>query len=197
MEAKIMNRKLLVKYVQKLFVAISCFILLGAAMSAMTGCNKRARAENERENKSRISSKAGGVGRELTGTWQKIQAGGAYAEYARYAENLGNFETLEITADGRVRRATLIAAKIYDCPVEDSTISEGAIVVESETALNITLDVGTLEHREGCSPAKNFTAPTKATTTDFGWKLGKNESGADELCLTEARGETACYRRAE
>ena len=188
-----MNRKLLVKYVQKLLTAVSCFILLGAAMSSLTGCGKPARAENEYANKSENLTRPGKISRELVGRWQKKPAGGKYAEYARYAENLGDFETLEINADGRIRRETLTAAKVYDCPVEDSVKSEGAIIVES--SLNITFDVGTIEHREGCSPAKNYTAPTKATTTDFGWKINKSEDDADELCLTQTNGETACYRR--
>lgn len=187
-----MNRKFFVKFICQTFFAVSCFILLGAGV---TGCGKPARAENEAETNSDNPTKSGRVARELTGKWQKKQTGGN--EYARYAENLGTFETLEITADGRVRRVSVVAAKIYDCPVEDSMKSEGAIIVESETALNITFDVGTHEHREGCSPSKNFTAPTKATTIDFEWKINKTENGTDELCLTQVNGEAVCYLRVE
>lgn len=183
-----MNRKLFVNFIPKLFFAVACFILPGAMMS---GCGKSARAENESGNPTNSAR----ISPELTGKWQKKQAG--ENEYARYAENLGTFETLEIAADGRVRQETLTVAKIYDCPVEDSSKSEGALIVESETQLNITLDVGTHEHREGCSPTKNYTAPTKAATADFQWKINKTENGATDLCLTDANGETACYIRVE
>jgi len=191
---EIMSRKLSVKFIGQSFWAISCVILLSAAM---TGCGNQARAENERETKSENAAKQGIVAPELVGKWYKKQAGGRFAEYAKYAENLGDFESYEITPDGRVRYDMLTAVKNYDCRVETAAQSQGAITPVSDSELNITLDVGSVQHREDCQPGKNYIKPTGATTADYQWKVGKDEDGAAQLCLTKSNGETACYRRAE
>jgi hypothetical protein len=140
--------------------------------------------------------KAGKVVQELVGKWRRKPAGGRFAEYAGYAENLGIFETFEISETGHVTRETLAAAKNYDCRTEDSAKNEGAVIVENDSQLNITLDVGTSEHTDFCSSEKNRIDPTRATSTDYRWKIERDESGATELCLT-SNNETACYLRAE
>jgi hypothetical protein len=187
-----MNREIAVKFIQKIFWTVSCFLLLGAVVPVLTGCGNHARAKSERE----TTAQSGKIASALAGKWHKIQ-GNRFAEYARYAENLGDFETYEITADGRVRYESLTAAKNYDCRIETAAKSAGTITPDSETELNITLDVGTLEHTDACSPAKNYAETTKATTTDYQWKIGKDENGIAQLCLTQANGETTCYRREE
>lgn len=193
-----MSRKLSIKFIGQSFWAIfCCTFLLGAALLAMTGCNSRAQAENARENKADASVKTGKIAPELVGKWQKKQPGGKYAEYAVYAENLGAFEAYEISPDARIRRTSLIAAKNYDCRVETAAVSQGAITPVSDSELNITLDVGSVQHREDCQPEKNYINPTAATTVDYQWKVGKDEDGATQLCLTRANGETACYRQVE
>jgi hypothetical protein len=187
-----MNREIAVKFIQKIFWTVSCFLLLGVVIQTMTGCGRYARAKSDRE----TTAQSGRIAPPLVGKWHKIQ-GNRFAEYAKYAENLGSFETYEITADGRVRYESLSAVKNYDCRIETSAKSAGAIMPVSETELNITLDVGTSQHTDACSPAKNYTNTTKATTTDYQWKIGKDENGATQLCLTKSNGETACYRREE
>jgi len=186
-----MSRKLSLKFIEKSYWAITYAILLGAAMLAMTGCTPRQVSSKEaRPEKAERPDK-----KELVGKWQKIPAGGQYAEYAKYAENMGNFESYEITEDGRVTNETLIATRNYDCPVEVSTKSDGKITVSSETQLNISLDAGTIQQRNGCSAEKNSTGSTKATSTDFQWKISKDDDGTTELYLTQPNGETVRYRR--
>jgi len=172
--------------------SIFCAVVLSALTLTLNGCGRSAQAEREIER----AAKPGRIVPELAGKWRKKQAD-PRAEYTRYAENLGRFETLEIDQGGGVRRETLDAGKIYDCPVEDVSASEGAIVVESDTRLNITFDTGTRRHRDACSPANDFVAPIKPTTDDFRWKIARTGNGASELCLTAASGETACYLRVE
>lgn len=192
-----MNRKKFSDLAKRLLLTAAFFTLSGAAISALSGCTARAisgtKPPTSKAPAERVVS--GKVVREIVGKWQKKQTGGSFAEYARYAENTGVFETLEIASDGSVRRETLTAAKIYDCPVEEATTSEGAIIVESATHLNITLDAGTMRHTENCSPEKNYTAAIKPTTTDYQWKIIESEDGIAELCLTNS--DTFCYRRIE
>jgi hypothetical protein len=192
-----MSRKLSVKFIQKSFWAISCVILLSAAMLAMSGCGKQILAKKNERQSDNSRTVSGKVVKELVGKWQKKPADGSYEDYGVYAENLGSFESLEITEDARVHRASFTAAKNYDCRTEDAATSDGTIIVESGSELNITLDVGTLQHTDGCSAEKNYTSSIKATTTNYQWKLGKDKAGRAELCLTQTNGETACYRREE
>jgi hypothetical protein len=187
-----MRQKLSLKFIQKSYWAIFCIILLSAALPAMSGCTtisgKQSGTEKtERRNKS---------GNELVGKWYKTQ-GGKFADYAGYAENLGNFESFEISEDGRVKSETLTAARNYDCIVEVSTKSEGTITRVSDSQLNIRLDAGTTRQTNSCSPEKNSADPTAATVTNYQWKLSEDEKGRAELCLIQPDGKTSCYRREE
>jgi len=193
-----MSRKLSLKFIQKSYRAIFGIVLLSVTM---TGCatlpvsSKGVRAEKyERKNNSDspVSNK---VPIELVGKWKKVQRSG-YADYAKYAENMGNFESYEIMEDGRVRNETLIAAKNYDCPVQTATRSEGTIALISDSELNIHLDAGTIQQANGCSPEKNYADSTKETSTNFQWKISRDDTGTIELYLTQTNGETICYHRA-
>lgn len=193
-----MSRKLSLKFIQKSYQAIFCVILLSVTMTGCTSLlvsSKGVRAEKyERKNNSN-NSVSGKVPAELVGKWKKVQSSG-YADYAKYAENMGNFESYEIMEDGRVRNETLIAAKSYDCPVQTTTRSEGTITLTSDSMLNIHLDAGTIQQANGCSPEKSYADSTKETSTDFQWKMSRDEAGTTELYLTQPNGETICYRRA-
>jgi hypothetical protein len=188
-----MSRKLSVRSIQNSTRAFFGVLLLSIALLGTSGCatiaGKEARAlKTERDN----PVVAGKIDAALVGKWRKVQT-----DYAVYAENLGNFESYEISSDGRIRHETLSVAKNYDCLVEDSTRSDGAITVKSDSRLNITLDTGAASHQEVCAGNKNYTNPTKAMTADFQWKLAKTEDGRAELSLTTTDGETIRFRRAE
>lgn len=192
-----MNQKLLAGLIRKLFLAVGVFILAGAVLQTLSGCATRSRAGSEAPTETDKRGVSGRVVREIIGKWQKTPNGRDFAEYARYAENTGTFETLEIKSDATVKREILTAVKLYDCPVEDLLTSEGAVIVESETHLNLTFDTGETRHTENCARDKNFSTATKPTTADYQWQVShSNDGGAAQLCLTQ-NDETACYRRAE
>jgi hypothetical protein len=192
-----MRRKLSIEFIQKSALAIGCAVLICAGLAVMTGCatisGKQARAEKTaRENKSEKVVQTGKIAPELVGKWHKTPAD--RFDYAVYAENLGNFETYEITADGRVKSETLSAARNYDCIVESSTKSEGTITSASNSPeLNIRLDAGTTRTTNNCSPEKNSTGSTNAVTANYRWKVSEDAAGRAELCLTQPDGKTACY----
>jgi hypothetical protein len=185
-----MSRKLSLKFMQKSYRAIFCVVLLGAVMAAISGCATISGKQSRAEKTARDNTSGRNI-QELTGKWHKIQ-GGKYVDYASYAENLGKFESYEITADGRVKAESLTAARSYDCIVEVSAKSDGTIKRLSDSQINISLNAGILRQTNACAPEKNSTDPTGATSTDYQWKLNEAE---DELCLTQSNGETACYRR--
>lgn len=186
-----MSRKL--SLIQKSFGTLLGVVLLGIAIMTMNGCTAISGKQVRAEKTARESN--GKIAPELAGKWHKKQAG--FAEYAKYAENLGYFESYEITEDGRVRRETLIAEKNYDCRTETSATSAGTITLASDSQMNISLDAGTIRQTGGCSADKNYTSSTLPSSTDYQFKLGRDASGAPELCLTQTNGEAACYRRAE
>jgi hypothetical protein len=181
-----MSRKLSLIFIQKSSAALCFALLICAALSPLTGCTtisgKQIRAENSPEIKTAAA---------LAGKWQQTPA-----DYAVYAENLGSFESLEITADGRVRYENLIIAKNYDCRTETVAASEGTVTVTSDSALRITLDAGTVRQTGGCSADKNTTAATAPASTDYRFRLGTDAGGATELILTKTNGETVRFRRA-
>jgi hypothetical protein len=189
-----MSRKLFLKSIQKSYWAIFCVILLSAWI--MSGCatlqGKEARAgKNDRPSQSAPTDV-----KQLAGRWHR--QGGGFAEYASYAENLGNFETYEISENGRIKSSTLNAARNYDCIVEAAASREGTISsAPGSTELNISFETGTIKKTNNCSPEKNSTESTGASNTSYKWKVGEDKTGATLLYLTKANGETAIYRREE
>lgn len=179
---------------ERLFLAVAFFVFAGAIVSGLSGCATRAISGKESATNApaeqRLSGKAA---KQIVGIWYKKQT--AASRYARHAEQTGDFETLEITDDGRIRREILTVTKIYDCPVADAAVTEGAITIESDTRLTLTFGAGTTRRTENCSPDKNHTTNTKPTTSNYEWRVSKSNDGATELCLTN--GDTICYRRAE
>ncbi|HEY8561209.1 MAG TPA: hypothetical protein VIL74_12610 [Pyrinomonadaceae bacterium] len=191
-----MSRKTSVKFIQKTWRTLFCAGLLGAALLNMSGCatvsGRRARAENAaRENKSDARGK---TVKDLAGKWHKISDGGI--DYAVYAENLGSFETYQITEDGRVTVETFEAARNYDCPVESSARREGNLSLLSDSQLNIRLATGTIRKSNACAPEQNSTAALPAAIANYQWSLREDETGRADLCLTPSGGGAAlCYRR--
>ena len=190
-----MNKKAAVKFRPKSWRTIICSGLLGAALLNMSGCaaisGRQIRAANAvRENKTGNQVK---TLKDFAGKWHRINGG--QADYAVYAENLGSFESYQITEDGRVKIETSTAARSYDCLVESSAKSEGNLNLLAGSQLNIRLAAGTIRKSNACSPEQDATGSTAATTANYQWQLGADEDGRAVLCLTPTDGETACYRR--
>jgi hypothetical protein len=185
-----MSRELFSKVFNKSSAAITGAVLLSVVLMLTSGCatiaGKPARAEK--------LSRAGGNNAGLTGKWYKT--GGEKFEYARYAENLGDFEVIEITADQRIKTESLRTSREFDCLVEVSTASEGTITFAPDAPeLNIALAAGQTRRTNSCSSAQNSTAATAASSTNYQFKLAENKDGATELCLSADDGKTTCYRR--
>lgn len=186
-----MSRKLFLEFIKRSYGAVFCAVLLGAGLMLTNGCATISGKQSQAE---KAVSENSNQRADLTGKWYKTE-GGKF-DYARYAENLGNFESYEITADGRIISETLSSSRNYDCIVEVSTRSEGTIgIVAGAQELSISLAPGTTRTTDRCSSEKNSTASTGATSANYRWKLAENEDGATELCLTESGGKTTCYRR--
>lgn len=178
-----MNRELFAEFVTRSYAAIIGAVLLGAGLMLMSGCTTIA-GKPARETGNRTAG--------LTGKWYKSSR----FEYARYAGNLGDFESFEITSDGRVKAESLKASREFDCIVEVSAKSEGTLrFAPNAQELNIDLAAGQTRKTNSCSSAKTATAETAATSTDYQWKLAETENGATDLCLTARDGKTNCYRR--
>lgn len=185
-----MSRELFSEFIKRSYGAVFCALLLGAALTS--GCATIAGKPARAENPARTSGNNQTA--ELTGKWYKTD--GSRFDYARYAENLGDFEALEITAGGRIKTETLNVSRSYDCLVEVAAESEGTIsFAAGAQELNISLAAGQTRKTNSCSAEKNSTAATAATVANYRWKLAENENGATELCLTAAGGKTTCYRR--
>jgi hypothetical protein len=196
-----MSGKSSIDFNQKAYQATFYIILLSAVLMNMSGCatisGKQAQApQDERRSKTANPADVRGAGvKALAGKWYKKQ-GGKYEDYAVYAENLGTFESYEITEDGRVKSEALTAVRSFDCIVETSAESEGTINFGADSQeLNLSLNAGTVRRTNTCSAEKNSTDPTAATAANYRWRLSEDESGRAELCLTRTSGETACYRR--
>jgi hypothetical protein len=178
-------------FIQKSYRAIFCVILLSAGI--MSGCATLRGKEVRADKNDRPNNFAPDDVNRLAGKWHKTQGG--FGDYAVYAENLGDFESYEITGDGRIKSLTLNAARNYDCIVEVAASSEGTIrLAPDSTELNMSLAAGTIRKTNNCSPEKNSTASTAATDTVYRWKVIE-EDGTTLLYLTKANGETAIYRR--
>ena len=191
-----MSRELFTKFIQQSFGTVICAVLLSVCLLTMSGCTRtisgkqtRAAEKDNRENSVKTV-------KDFAGKWHKTEGG--RVDYAVYAENLGNFESYEITEDGRVKFETLNAARNFDCVVEVSTRTPGVINLSAGSPeLNIDLYNGTVRQTNTCSPDKNSTASTTPRSTNYQWRMSETEDGATELCLTKSDGQTACYRRAE
>jgi hypothetical protein len=184
---KFMKRRFKLDFERRSFWA-----LLGMAclLVAMNACTTRTLARRETRSDDAARTISGKTTPEIVGKWLKKTS--KNVEYARYADGTGSVETLEINADGSVKDRTTNAYKVYDCPVEENSRREGALVVESATQLSLTFDAGTVEHEEACAPAKNHTDATKPTVIVYQWQIAQSNDGTSELCLTNG-GETICY----
>ena len=186
-----MSQDLFTKFFQKLYGTVFGVILLSVALLTMNGCMRTISGQQERAAKNNNPVKTVG---DFAGKWHNTKS--SKFDYASYAENLGYFESYQISEDGVVRFETLNAARNYDCIVEVSTRSQGVIsLAAGSPELNINLSNGTIRQTNSCAPDNNSTAATTASSTNYRWQLVQTEDGATELCLTKTDGKTVCYRR--
>lgn len=173
-------------------------VLADEAAAAQTETPARDQIEPAANAQTTGSMKTGAALRDIVGKWERKQGGmsSVDANTGRYLGSSGNYESYEISADGRVAYTSLIAVQQYGCRLEAFSQSRGRAGV-SGSNLNIALAAGTIRRDDSCSPAKNYTKPTEATNMDYKFSVGKDDYGNLQLCLTEPSGETFCYRKAK
>lgn len=136
--------------------------------------------------------------RDLVGKWEKKSTFGGRVDSNTgvYLGSSGNYESYEFFADGRVAYSTLISVQQGRCNLSAFSQSKGRTSV-SGSEMTINLGAGTVDRKDTCTPAKDYTKQTSATSTTYGWTVGKDEYGVVQLCLTQPDGKQFCYRRAK
>lgn len=134
--------------------------------------------------------------RDLVGKWERKTSGMSSYKNGNYQGSSGNYESYEISPDGRVAYTMLIAVQNYGCRLEAFSQSRGRIAT-SGANLTVSLNAGTVRRDDSCSPSKNYTKATDATSHTYNWTVGDDGYGNTELCLTQETGEKFCYRRAK
>jgi len=133
--------------------------------------------------------------KDLVGKWEKKQSGQSYkGQNGNYVGSSGNYESYTFFADGRVEYSTLIAVQNYGCRIEAFAQNKGRASINGSNII-ISFTGGSVRRDDSCSKSKNYTKPLPASSATFGWKTETDDYGVVQFCLTQADGQTFCYRR--
>ena len=143
--------------------------------------------------RSKRSNAAGSIPAEMVGRWVKREGGGEtdFTGKSRYRSH--RIYVYEFSADGSVKytfdRETLT---IMQCEIKERRAADGTAATEGDTIV-VNLDEGVAAESNSCEGGETVEKQMPEETRRLKWNL-KTETGAPELCLTEANGEV-CYAK--
>ncbi|HLL99769.1 MAG TPA: hypothetical protein VK400_01835, partial [Pyrinomonadaceae bacterium] len=138
----------------------------------------------------------GGNLRDLVGKWERksVMGGRVNANTGVYLGSSGNYESYEFSADGGVAYSSLISVQQGGCNLSAFSQSRGETSI-SGGRVTVSLGAGTIDRKDTCNASGDYKRATKATDFTYEFSVGKDESGAVQLVLTEPNGNKYYYRK--
>ena len=131
--------------------------------------------------------KSSGTIKDVRGDWTtQTGAGGADMKTAKFS----------ILADGRATFSDLQTGQKGKCFGSETKLKEGTAEVAGGT-LKFAFPIVKLQRLDSCRPAEVGAENLPPETLEFTWRIKTDENEMPTLCLTDASGKTACYRKAD